>query len=258
MEPYVVRENDYLAKIAFKFGFDADSVWNDPSNDDLRTLRPNPNLLFPGDVLYIPDQDDPPVTHSLVTGSTNAFTAPDSPTVTVTQTFVGADSSVYASRAFAVTELEDLTGLTTDGDGTATFPVPVSLDRVTIVFTDSGESWQLLMGGMDPIGTLSGMFKRLQNLNYLGGNVLYNSDAPSANVPVIRAGLRLLKAAQGQAGGASTAGDSSPDSSSSDSNPDPSSGDDSGDPAPADDAGLDDEGHLDDDTRALLVKAYGC
>jgi hypothetical protein len=51
MQPYVVRENDFLLKIAFEFGFDADSVWNAPNNDDLRRLRPNPNQLFPGDVL---------------------------------------------------------------------------------------------------------------------------------------------------------------------------------------------------------------
>jgi hypothetical protein len=75
--------------------------------------------------------------HSLVVGSTNSFTAPDPPTVTVTQTFVGADSTTYASRAFMVVELEDLTGLTTNGDCTATFSAPVTLESATIVFADT-------------------------------------------------------------------------------------------------------------------------
>ena len=53
MQPYVIRQGDYLALLAYKFDFDADTVWGDPANSDLRKLRPNPNLLWPTDVLYI-------------------------------------------------------------------------------------------------------------------------------------------------------------------------------------------------------------
>jgi hypothetical protein len=36
MVPYVVRPGDYLLKLAHRHGFDVDTVWNDPGNDDLR------------------------------------------------------------------------------------------------------------------------------------------------------------------------------------------------------------------------------
>jgi hypothetical protein len=250
MQPYVVRQNDYLLKIAFNFGFDADSVWNDPSNDDLRKLRPDPNMLLAGDVMYIPDEDaNEAPAHNVLAGSTNVFVAPNPPTISVTQTFSDADSTTYASRAYTVTELPDLTGLVTDENGTATFSAPVSLDSVTIVFTDTGESWQLVLGGMDPIDTLVGVFKRLQNLHYIGAHAQYDFVDPSNSIEVVRDGLRRLKAALGET--PEQTPESPTDPSTSDS-PDGSVA------APdADDGGLSDGGILDDDTRALLLKAYG-
>jgi len=56
MQPYIIKQGDYLALLAYTFGFDANIVWNDPTNADLQKLRPDPNILFPGDVLNIPDQ----------------------------------------------------------------------------------------------------------------------------------------------------------------------------------------------------------
>ena len=55
MEPYVIRQGDYLLQVAHTFGFDADTVWNDDKNSDLARLRPDHNILRPGDILYIPD-----------------------------------------------------------------------------------------------------------------------------------------------------------------------------------------------------------
>ncbi len=58
MQPYVIRQGDHLAHLAHKFGFDPQAVWQDGSNDELREARPDPNILCPGDVLYIPDPVD--------------------------------------------------------------------------------------------------------------------------------------------------------------------------------------------------------
>ena len=58
---YVIRQGDYLAKLAHRFGFDAGTVWGDPRNSELRSLRGDPNVLHPGDVLWIPEDEDPPL-----------------------------------------------------------------------------------------------------------------------------------------------------------------------------------------------------
>ncbi len=180
MQPYIIRQGDHLSSVAYRCGFDADAVWNDPKNAQLRQVRPDPNILDPGDVLYIPDQDAPPVMKSLTTGSTNAFVS-DAPTVTLTQQFIGPDATTYASRAYTIQELDQLTGLATDENGFARFPVPVTLATATLVFTDTGELWALRIGEMDPINTPLGIFKRLQNLGYLGLDVQFDSSSLANN-----------------------------------------------------------------------------
>ncbi len=64
MEPYVIRQGDTLATLAYRFGFDADVVWNDPKNDDLRKLQSAPNILKPTDILYIPERARAPPSRS--------------------------------------------------------------------------------------------------------------------------------------------------------------------------------------------------
>jgi hypothetical protein len=87
VQPYVIRQGDFLLKLGFELGFDADTVWQDPSNADLRALRPDPNILFPGDVLYVSDPPTQPTAGaSLTPGSTNTFVS-DTPTATGRKTF---------------------------------------------------------------------------------------------------------------------------------------------------------------------------
>jgi hypothetical protein len=62
VQPYVIRQGDYLALLAYKFGFDADAVWNDPKNADLRKIRSDPNMLWPTDV---PAPSQPPPSSSV-------------------------------------------------------------------------------------------------------------------------------------------------------------------------------------------------
>jgi hypothetical protein len=146
--------------------------------------------------------------------------------------------------------------------------VPVTLDAVTIVFTDNGETWTLGLGQMDPIDTLVGVFKRLQNLGCLGRNAMFDFDAPSNNIDLIREGLRTLKARSDDGGPDSDApSDSSADASpaqtaASTTQPDPTppagTDVDSFEGADSDDAGLGDDGTLDDKIRKLLLDAHGC
>src|SRR4029077_4593241 len=52
-----VKQGDHLSGIAKSFGFsDYRTIWNDSNNAALKQQRLNPNVLFPGDLLYIPDR----------------------------------------------------------------------------------------------------------------------------------------------------------------------------------------------------------
>ena len=53
---HVVEQGEHLAGIAKKYGFrDFHTVWDDGPNADLKKSRKNPNILFPGDSVLIPD-----------------------------------------------------------------------------------------------------------------------------------------------------------------------------------------------------------
>jgi hypothetical protein len=57
MPTHIVEQGECLSRIAARYGFlDFRTVYNDPGNAALRELRPNPDLLFPGDVVFIPEK----------------------------------------------------------------------------------------------------------------------------------------------------------------------------------------------------------
>jgi hypothetical protein len=273
MQPYVIKQGDFLARLAYRFGFDADTVWNDPKNAPLRQLRPNPNILWPTDILYIPDPPANPVTHDLVTGGSNTFTA-DVPTIDVTVKF--ADQSL-ASQAYSVRELPDLPSATSGADGTVSFPAPLTLGTATIVFTEPGATFVYQLGNLDPIETLSGVFQRLQHLGFIDASARVGL----ATVESVRWALLAFKAAQADQNSPPAAASAPPSTPAPLSGPPPSppsspagndmspgsggSDDDSGpvsappdsSPSLPDNGGLNDDGTLDDDTKQLLLSAHG-
>jgi len=55
---YTVVAGDHISRLAEQFGFAKyETIWNHPQNADLKALRKNPNILNPGDQVYIPDAD---------------------------------------------------------------------------------------------------------------------------------------------------------------------------------------------------------
>jgi hypothetical protein len=52
---YTVQQGDCMSSIAFENGFLWKTLWNLPQNAALKAKRKNPNVLMPGDVVYIPD-----------------------------------------------------------------------------------------------------------------------------------------------------------------------------------------------------------
>ncbi len=57
-ETYVVQQGDWLSKIAAAHGYDSwKEIYYHPDNAAFRAKRPDPDLIYPGDVLVLPDRD---------------------------------------------------------------------------------------------------------------------------------------------------------------------------------------------------------
>jgi len=187
VQPYVICRGDYLLKVAYEKGFDADAVWGNAKNADLQTRRKDSNILAPGDMLFIPDAQDGPDPKSIEAGSTSTFVSPAPPTpVTVKFTDSG-----LASQPCTIAELPDLTGLTTDASGSLTFQCPVSLETATITFASAAPPATFIcqIGHLDPIETPVGIFQRLQNLGYIDQDVEFEED----DLDLLRGALNALK-----------------------------------------------------------------
>jgi hypothetical protein len=163
LQPLVIRQGDHLDALAARLGFDADAVWNDPKNSDLRKLRKDPAVLCPGDILYVPQpkREFLPV----VIGSTNSFTA-TLLTVPLHVVFRTRDGDPLANEPYVIDGLPTPVEGTTDGDGAVLQQVPVTTEWCRLTLTKTNIVYTVLLGHLDPVTEPSGVKQRLGHLGF--------------------------------------------------------------------------------------------
>jgi hypothetical protein len=165
MRPYVIRQGDYWTKIAATMGFDAEAVWNHARNEQLRSLRPNRDVLAPGDVVYVPAA--PGEGLQIDSGGTHRYKARVAK-VTVDITLREGDQAL-ANEPFSVEGLaraDTPDGLTTDENGRLRFQVPIEVREVRLIFAGKGYVLPVRVGDLDPIEELTGVRQRLEHLGF--------------------------------------------------------------------------------------------
>lgn len=157
-----VEPGDTLTSLAAEHGFlDADEVWQAPENEALRAQR-NPDLLVPGDVLFIPDKQ--PRTVSVQTGQRR--------TIVVERTTVKLRlllrDLLGAPRAGVTCELVvDGTPHTVTSAGDGLIEVEIDAGAREARLTLDGVEQVLQIGWLTPADTAAGAAARLRNLGYL-------------------------------------------------------------------------------------------
>ena len=76
MADYTVVYGDHLTGIASRYGMTWRQLYEHPNNEAYREKRPDPNVLYPGDQLWVPDEDP-----SLADPEDEAETLPINPLV---------------------------------------------------------------------------------------------------------------------------------------------------------------------------------
>jgi len=185
---HTVVQGDSIPSIAFEYGFDPETLWNDPANAELKTLRGDPNTLFPGDVVTIPDKRVK--TQRGATDQRHRFRRKGVPARLRLQFFLDDRPRAGEVYTLEIDGLEAATG-STDGDGAIEVWIPPSARSARILFHDGVEAHELSIGHLDPVEQISGVQGRLRNLGLFGGAV----DGEMSNA--LEVSLQLFQASQG-------------------------------------------------------------
>jgi putative peptidoglycan binding protein len=168
---YVVQQGDCLSTIAFENGLLPETIWNDPGNAALKSGRKDPNILFPGDQVHIPDvkiRDE-----NCGTDATHTFQLKQA-TKMLRVVLLDSDGNPRKSLPYRVNVKggRAKTG-TTGSDGVVQVSIlPNAREAELVVESDLGvERYELHLGTIDPATTLSGMQARLNNIGYYCGEV---------------------------------------------------------------------------------------
>lgn len=171
-ETYTVKQGDFLAKIAANFGFaNQMTIWDDPKNANLKQKRKNPNVLFPGDELFIPDkkqkQESGPTEQKI------RFELKHSKLI-LRLILEDAYNKPIANAQCELTVNSETHKLTSDAKGKVEKEIPPKSEKATLLVKDAktpvnNQVIPILIGHLDPIDTLTGQKARLNNLGYFAG-----------------------------------------------------------------------------------------
>jgi hypothetical protein len=190
-----VVQGDCISSIAEKYGFFPDQIWNHPENSSLKQKRKSPDILYPGDIVKIPDLTEHQ--EPAATDTKHRFRRKGVPAILRLQILKEAeqdpqaaaggkstDESEYEAPDYEPFEREDepvanaeytfdAGGVkqegTTDGEGRIEVKIPPGAETGWLhVIPESGDEMMLEvnLGAMDPIDTDSGLQLRLCNLGF--------------------------------------------------------------------------------------------
>jgi N-acetylmuramoyl-L-alanine amidase len=172
MPDYKVKQGDYLSKIAKQHGFaDYLTIWDHPNNAELKKKRKNPNVIYPGDVLFIPEREGK--VESGATEQKHRFKVKGKPLML---RIVLKD---YNDKPIANANVDlhvegNVYALTTDSKGKIEKEIPATAESGRLVFIDPDTPFDemvLKIGHLDPIEEISGWKARLNNLGYNAGPI---------------------------------------------------------------------------------------
>jgi hypothetical protein len=167
MPNYTVAQGDCLSSIGAKFGFAPDTLWNLGENAELKLKRKDPNVLYPGDVVFVPDLRVKEV--SCATDQSHKFEKKGVPAKLRIRLLD--DQQPRANIPYQLQiDGKSISG-TTDGDGYIEQPLPpgAQTGRLIVGNGNTREVHDLAFGTVDPIDTDSGVNGRLRDLGFQTG-----------------------------------------------------------------------------------------
>ena len=170
---HTVQQGECLVSIAKCRGFPWRAIYDHSLNESFRARRPNPNVIYPGDRLFIPGPE--PREESGETESRHRFRRRGEHVQTGVLIHDMKDGPL-ASRRYALVVGGERWEGRTDSEGRLEHTIPVDAERGTLWVWLSDEAgsepmrWPIAFGTLNPEGYVSGVKQRLRNLGYPAGD----------------------------------------------------------------------------------------
>ena len=130
MPMYTVVQGDCLSSIALQFGYaDWRNIYNDPANASFRQLRPNPNLIYPGDEIFIPDPEADP--EEAPTDAWTEFKI-DSQKTFIRVRMMDGNNAAFSGKKYQLDVNGTISEGTTGGDGMIEKEIPANATAATL------------------------------------------------------------------------------------------------------------------------------
>ena len=171
---HIVRQGECLSSIAHKHGFSKwRTIYNHPKNADFKKQRPNPNLIYPGDEIFIPDKD--PRQESRGTDKSHKFVK-KAPLTLLRIVLLDEKRKPLAGKKYKLVVGKTTHEKSTGGDGLLQHPVPPDLEEALLTVwpndadPDETYTFALKIGHLDPVKHITGFQARLNNLGFYCGS----------------------------------------------------------------------------------------
>jgi len=170
METYhTVVQGEYLSLIAYRYGFASFlTIWDHPENAEFKKKRQSPNVLLPGDRLYIPLKESKE--ENRPTDKRHRFQVKRD----TLQLRLVVEELYNKPLANTKCELQvegEVFELKTDSKGRLEKEIPVNAQSARLIIKE-GETplrnvpLTIKIGNLDPVSEQSGQVARLRNLGY--------------------------------------------------------------------------------------------
>lgn len=191
MPSHTVQQGECLSSIAKQYGFGADTLWNHADNKALREKRRSPNVLYVGDVVFIPEKEQKQL--KVTPNATHQFQVKAKPPELRLRVLAGGKPVKDAAYTIAVdgVEVEPKKAKKTDAKGMVIAKLGHASTSAVVRVAKQGTVYEVSLGHLDPITKITGLKARLRQLGYYLGPV---DDQPS---PLFHVALWLFQNNQG-------------------------------------------------------------
>ncbi len=162
---HTIKQGECISSLAGKYNLLLHTIWNHPANTDLKKQRENPNVLFPGDVVVIPEQQIKSVSGE--TGIRHTFRRKGLLEHLCIQ-LQDKDGEPRRFLSYRIMLEGQIREGKTDERGVLEESIPPNAQKGLLMIGQRAdvEEYHLQIGYLDPITTVSGVQKRLNNLGW--------------------------------------------------------------------------------------------